>query len=182
MESEKKHYTSNWYFFIPFFGVVIPDFLYIIGFNIDQSAIDYYGQVHNDSRNKMLHVLLLPWAAFGYSLGVPALFKLSRSTASLTRNWFYLTYIFMYARINMMMSIVFAFLYAIPLFLSHYYYKPTTATALKGITIGTGLMIIMEYIGHVEFELQNSRIDGVANAILYSHFYISQEFIKLFYK
>ena len=99
MESEKKHYTSNWYFFIPFFGVVIPDFLYIIGFNIDQSAIDYYGQVHNDSRNKMLHLLLLPWAAFGYSLGVPALFKLSRSTASLTRNWFYLTYIFMYARI-----------------------------------------------------------------------------------
>ena len=181
-EDNRLSYISNWYLFIPFFGIVLPDILYFSGFYIDKSAIDYYGEVHNDHRNKMLHMLLLPCAAYGYSLGVPALFKLSFTDASLMRNWFYLTFIFMYARINMSIAFVFAMLYAPPLILSHYNYTPTITTAIKGITIGSLLMFIMEYIGHTAFENKNSRIEGVMNAILYSHFYISQEWIKLIYQ
>jgi len=181
-EDNKLSYISNWYLFIPFFGIVLPDILYLTGFYIDKSAIDYYGEVHTDHRNKMLHMLLLPCAACGYSLGVPALFKLSFNDASLMRNWFYLTFVFMYARINMSIAFVFAMLYAPPLILSHYYYRPTIATAVKGITVGSLFMFIMKYIGHTAFEHENSRLDGIVNAILYSHFYISQEWVRFFYQ
>ena len=174
--------VSNWYLFIPFFGLELSKILYLFGITSGEEAIIYYGEVHQHPKNKFLHMMLLPWAASGFCLGVPALFRLNYDNAALLRNWFYLTYCFHYATIDKIVAFAFCILYFFPLWISHYFYKPTWQIAAKGIISGSVLMLVMETVGHSVYESYNSRPEGVINAILYSHFYICWEWIKLLIK
>ena len=180
-EENKLKYVSNWYLFIPFFGLVFPDILSFFGIINGRDAVTYYGDIHKNHTNKILHMTLLPFAAYGYALGVPALFKLSYDDAALIRNWFYITFIIHYYSINAGITAIFAIIYFFPLYFAHIHYKPTFRIALEGIGIGTSLMIVMEYIGHTLFEIDNSRPEGVLNAIFYSHFFITEEWVRLIY-
>ena len=99
-EEHKLTYVSNWYLFIPFFGLIFQHILDIFGICNGRAAIEYYGHVHHNYTNKLLHMTLLPIAAYGYALGVPALFRLSYDDAALMRNWFYLTLVIHYSFID----------------------------------------------------------------------------------
>ena len=171
--------VSNWYLVMPFFAMMFPYIMNSCGFVTGAAAIEYYGEVHQDDRNKLIHMVMLPFAGFGYSLGIPALFQLNYDNAALSRNLLYIFYIIHYASIDIVVTFWFAVIYFIPLYLSHIYYRPCWQIAVKGITAGSVLLLTMELIGHSVFEIQNSRPEGVINAIVYSHYFISDEWIKL---
>ena len=178
MSGFNVQYVSNFYITVPIFAVLLPKLLDFLNITNGLAAVQYYGEVHQHPTNKMLHMVLLPWACCGFSLGVPALFKMSVKYAGVLRNFLYITYFVHYSGMNNLIAMIYAIIYFPPLIISHYYYKPTLTVAAQGLGLATGLMLFMEIVGHTFYEIDNSRPEGVLNAILYSHYFISYEWAK----
>ena len=155
------------------FGYLITPILSSIGILSGKEGVIYYGEVHQDMTNKLIHFMFMLPTTFGTLLLIPSVFNLNITDSSKFFKSIYLVYITHYMTVDIMCGINISIIYYFPFLLAHDYYLYNNKNKCLKIGIKTMLLslFIQEFLGHYLFEHKQSRIEGVFNAILYSPFY-----------
>ena len=166
------------FFLIGYNFYYLQDLLGIYSLN---SGLDYYGEIHNNSLNILIHGIFIPFTIYGILLSVPVLFKLNNENALLLRYDFYAFYIGLYLQLDIFYTLIFAIIYYFPLKYANIHYNNDYITLIKGISISFISLFIQEFVGHYIGGDKPSRIDGVLNAVFYAKYFGIKETILLGY-
>lgn len=131
-------------------------------------AVNYYSEVHHSTGNCLLHTFMIPLAVYYFYSGVPKLVCMTKGQAN---NFVLKTnlavFLMYFLELNWFATIKTICLYSPSLvfFLQNKEYSE------YALLKATGIMILTELIGHTLFEKEQSRGEGIVNAILYSHYF-----------
>lgn len=160
------------YFFFWNVGMRFKKILNFFGMYAGRKAITYYAEVHKSPANIFIHKTLMPFAAYYYLLGAPALLKMSYEKAMILRNSIYITLLTHYVKdLHFFKTLKMLPIYLPILYYANINYKNTTEMAKKALGKAFTIMFFAEVIGHTFFEKIQSRPRAVLNAILYAHYF-----------
>ena len=151
----------------------------LIGMYSLDDGVNYYGEIHKSSLNKIIHGLFMPLTVYGILLWFPALLNLNISDASILRVWVYYFYLGLYLKINIFYALIYSIIYYFPLNFANIDYRNTYYTLINGLVISFYSLFIQEIIGHYLGGDNVSRIEGVINAVLYAPYFGLRELVQL---
>ena len=160
-------------------GYLFNNIQYILNIHSLDEGVNYYGEIHQSSLNKVIHGLCMPITTYGLILSVPVLLTLNNLEANIFRVWIYYFYLGLYYRINSFYATLFGIIYIYPVYLANKNYQYNLKTLLKGLSISFCSLFIQEYIGHYLGGDDPSRPEGVLNAILYASYFGPREIYLL---
>lgn len=151
----------------------ISTFKKLVNITVGPSAVAYYAEIHKSPYNSFLHTLNIPIAAYYFYSGFPKFFGLTKKQANtfiINLNIsFFIIYFMELSFIGTIKTII---LYSPSLLLFLHEPSYPQHSLIKGFLI----MGFTEILGHLIFEEKNSRLDGIGNAILYSHYFNANHF------
>ena len=163
---------------------------YLLGYNLNyiqdfagiyslDEGLNYYGEIHKSSLNKIIHGLFMPLTVYGILLWFPALLNLNISDASKFRGCVYYFYLGLYFKINIYYALIYSVIYYFPLKFANIDYRNTYYTLINGLVISFYSLFIQEIVGHYLGGDEPSRIEGLINAVLYAPYFGLRELVQL---
>ena len=151
----------------------------LIGMYSLDEGLNYYGEIHKSSLNKLIHGLFMPLTVYGILLWFPALLNLNISDASILRGCVYYFYLGLYLKINIYYALIYSVIYYFPLKFANIDYRNTYYTLINGLVISFYSLFIQEIVGHYLGGDEPSRIEGLINAVLYAPYFGLRELVQL---
>ena len=151
----------------------------LIGMYSLDDGVNYYGEIHKSSLNKIIHGLFMPLTVYGILLWFPALLNLNILDASILRGCVYYFYLGLYLKINIFNALVYSIIYYLPLKFANIDYRNSYYTLINGLVISFYSLFIQEIVGHYLGGDEPSRIEGIINAILYAPYFGLKELVQL---
>ena len=140
-------------------------------------GIRYYAEVHLSYLNSIVHTLGMPFTYIGINIAVPALLNLSVGKTRVLQWCVYLVYISHYATISIPVALITACIYYYTVKVSLRLYQMQLERTgrfwvmMQGLSITVLALSCQEFFGHYLGGDNQSRIEGIFNAILYAKFY-----------
>ena len=151
----------------------------LIGMYSLDDGVNYYGEIHKSSLNKIIHGLFMPLTVYGILLWFPALLNLNILDASILRGCVYYFYLGLYLKINIFNALVYSIIYYLPLKFANIDYRNSYYTLINGLVISFYSLFIQEIVGHYLGGDEPSRIEGIINAVLYAPYFGLKELVQL---
>ena len=167
---------------------------------VGTAAVEYYSQIHSSTVNSAIHTLGMPFVAYGSLLMVPVVKRDSASNYAFAQKAVYITIMSHYVSVDAKVGSIAMIYYAAPTYLAiqktrqvcskHAVSNDGTPRSValydferlmlgcKGALILVTALLCQEFFGHYLCGDEASRLEGIANAVLYAMFFSISHWIQ----